>query len=203
MQNSEKRRPLRRPVRRREVPDVSNENYSNSYADEDTDLSPAPDLPQHRLRFALIVGAVTGIIMALIHLLTPLLNVGAFQKSVALGEKMGMDTAVIVAALTCLSLLLDVALCAVSGYFVGKYAVQRRLGFFAGLLAGALLYFGIFLISYIPNYPGNASVPPFSIAYVLPLLILILLFGVIGGLVSLLATWITTRKHPYYTGEIN
>lgn len=203
MQNSEKRRPLRRPVRRREVPDVSNENYSNSYADEDTDLSPVPDLPQHRLRFALIVGAVTGIIMALIHLLTPLLNVGAFQKSVALGEKMGMDTALIVAALTCLSLLLDVALCAVSGYFVGKYAVQRRLGFFAGLLAGAILYFGIFLISYIPNYPGNASAPPFSIAYVLPLLILILLFGVIGGLVSLLATWITTRKHPYYTSEIN
>jgi hypothetical protein len=196
MQNSEKRRPLRRPARRREIP----EEYSDSQAEEDADLAPGLDLPEHRLRFALIAGATTGIIMALIHLLTPLLNTGAFQKSVVLGEKMGTDTALAVAALTCLSLLLNIAICAVSGYFVGKYAVQRRLGFFSGLLAGVTLYFGIFLISYIPNYPGNAPAPPFSIVYVLPLLILILLFGIVGGLVSLLFTWITTRKHPYYTG---
>jgi len=203
MQNSEKRRPLRRSVRRRVAPDRSNtthneEDYNDAYIDEEADPSYASDFPRHHLAIALTIGAIAGILMALIHLLTPLLNVNAFQQSVVLGEKMSMDTAVAVAALSCLSLLLDIALCAISGYFVGKYAVQRRLGFFAGLLSGAILYFGIFLISYIPNYPGNAPAPPFSANDILRLLILILLFGVLGGLVSLLATWITTRKHPYY-----
>jgi hypothetical protein len=206
MQDSESRRPLRRPTRRKEGPGVSSKDYTNeedniSYAEEDEDLLPVLDLPEHRLRFALIVGALAGIVMIGVHFLIPLANAATFQRAAALGTKMDYNTALSVAGSDCLSVVLDIAVCSVLGYLVGRFAVQRRLGFFAGLLGGAILYLGINAIRYLPNYPGNVSVPPFSPTFILPILAIALLYGIIGGLISLLATWITTRKHPYYTGE--
>ncbi|MDQ2888526.1 MAG: hypothetical protein M3Y39_20900 [Chloroflexota bacterium] len=203
MQDSERRRSLRRPIRHREELDVSNEEYDEEYSDaeDEEDLLPAFVLPEHRLRFALLVGALTGILMIAIHFLVPFLDVAAFQKAATLGDKMGYDTAVAVAGLDCLSTSLDIVVCAVLGYVIGRYAVQRRLGFFAGLLAGIVLYLGISIISYLPGYPGNASTPAFSPTFILPLIIIALFYGIVGGLVSLLVTWITTRRHPYYYHE--
>jgi hypothetical protein len=61
-----------------------------------------------------------------------------------------------------------------------------------------VLYLGISIISYLPGYPGNASTPAFSPTFILPLIIIALFYGIVGGLISLLVTWITTRRHPYY-----
>jgi len=176
---------------------VSNEDYDEEY-DSDDEVALPPALPEHRLRFALLAGALTGIVMIATHFLIPFLNVAAFQKAAALGEKMGYDTAVAIAGLDCLGVLLDIVVCCVLGYFIGHYAIQRRLGFFAGLLAGAVLYLGINIMSYIPGYPGNSSTPAFSSTFILPLIIIALFYGTIGGLISLLVTWITTRRNPYY-----
>ena len=176
---------------------MSKEEYDEEYSDSEDEegLLAAFVLPEHRLRFALLVGALTGILMIAIHFLVPFLDVAAFHK-------MGYDTAVAVAGLDCLSTSLDIVVCGVLGYIIGRYAVQRRLGFFAGLLAGIVLYLGISIISYLPGYPGNASTPAFSPTFILPLIIIALFYGIVGGLVSLLVTWITTRRHPYYNQEV-
>ncbi len=206
MQNPESRRPLRRPIRRREEPDVSNEDYENEdyaeeYSDEEdeADLLPTPTLPEHRLRFALLTGVLAGILMIAIHFLVPFLNVAAVQQAAVQGNNMSYNTAVAVAGLDCLSIFLDIVVCCTLGYAIGRYAVQRRLGFLAGLLAGVVLSLGSNAISYIPGYPGNTSTPAFSPTFILPLIIIALFYGVIGGLFSLLSTWITTRRNPYYS----
>jgi hypothetical protein len=202
MQDSERQRSLRRPIRHREEPDVSNEEYDEEYSDSEDDLLPAFVLPEHRLRFTLLVGALMGILMIAIHFLVPFLDVAAFQKAATLGDKMGYDTAVAVAGLDCLSTALDIVVCGALGYIIGRYAVQRRLGFFAGLLAGIVLYLGISIISYLPGYPSNANIPAFSPTFILPLIIIALFYGIVGGLISLLVTWIATRRHPYYYHEV-
>ncbi len=203
MQDSKRRRPWRRPIRRREEPDASHEDYEEEYNDPEEEVysPPAFALPEHRLRFALLAGVLAGIVMIAIHFLVPFLNVAAFQKAATLGERMGYDTAVAVAGLDCLSVFLDIVVCCVLGYFIGRYAVQRRLGFFGGFLAGAVLYIGISIMSYIPGYPGNSNTPAFLPTFILPLIIIALFYGIIGGLVGLLVTWITTRRHPYYARE--
>lgn len=181
---------------------MSNEDYAEEYSASDDEVALPPALPEHRLRFSLLAGALTGIVMIAIHFLIPFLNVVAFQKAATLGEKMGYDTAVAVAGLDCLSVFLDIVVCCVLGYFIGRYAVQRRLGLFAGLLAGVVLYLGISIMSYIPGYPGNSSTPAFSPTFILPLIVIALFYGTIGGLISLLVTWITTRRNPYYDHAI-
>ena len=111
MQDQERRRPLRRPIRRRAEPNMSNEDYDEEYSASDDEVALPPALPEHRLRFALLAGVLTGIVMIAIHFLIPFLNVVAFQKAATLGEKMGYDTAVAVAGLDCLSVFLDIVVC--------------------------------------------------------------------------------------------
>jgi hypothetical protein len=204
MQDPE-RRPLPRPARRKENADMSNKDFKedeeyNMYADDDGDLSSAYTLPRNRLSIALIIGIVAGIVMALIYFLVPFLNAQAFQQAAELGVKMSYNTAVTVTELRCVGIFLAVVICASVGYFTGKYAVQRRLGFLAGLIAGAIFSLGQTISGYIPNYPGSSATPPFSAAYILPFLLITLILGCLGGLISLLVTWMTTRRHPYYTG---
>ena len=187
---------------------MSNDDYNE---DEEYKLYPgdnvAPSstfvLPRNRVSIALIIGAAAGLVMALIYFLVPFLNAQAFQQAATLGDKMSYNTAVTVTELRCMGIFLAIVICAFVGYFVGKYAVQRRLGFLAGLLAGAIFALSMTVVGYIPNYPGSSATPPFSPAYILPLLVIALILGSLGGLISLLVTWMTTRRHPYYTGNWN
>jgi hypothetical protein len=183
--------------------DMSNQDYNEveDYDNTYTDGAPLPtfELPRNRLRLALIIGIAGGLLMTLIHFLVPFLNAQSFHLAAVQGTKMSYNTAVTVTSLNCLSIFLAIVICSFTGYFVGKYAVQRRLGFFAGLLAGGIYYLSSLAIGYLPGYPGNTTTPPFVPAYILFLLIITLFFGGI----SLLVTWLTTRKHPYYTGDWN
>jgi len=96
-------------------------------------------------------------------------------------------------------------ICLIAGYIIGRVSVQRSLGFLAGFVAGIVTYGISFLLNFIPNYPGHiASSGPANTGIVLGGLVVILIFfliwGVIGGLVSLFGAWLATRRHPYYTG---
>jgi hypothetical protein len=181
--------------------DYNEEDYNNTYTGDDEDAFPAFELPRNRLSIALFIGLAAGLIMALIHFLVPFLNAQAFQLAATQGAKMSYNTALTVTGLNCVGIFLAIVICVFTGYFVGKYAVQRRLGFFAGLLAGGIYYLSTFAEGYIPIYPGSSATPSFSIAYLLPLLLITLIFGCLGGLISLLVTWMTTRRHPYYTRD--
>jgi len=200
------RQPSPRPPHRQEKADMSDKDFYRAdeeyslHPEGNGDLSSTITLPRNRLSTALIIGAVAGIVTALIYFLIPFLNAQAFQRAATLGVKMSYQTAVTVTELRCISVFVAIVVCAFVGYFVGKYAVQRRLGFFAGLIAGVIFSFGQTISGYIPNYPGSSATPPFSPAYILPFLIITLILGCLAGLISLLVTWMTTRKHPYYRG---
>ncbi|MBA2392291.1 MAG: YrzE family protein [Ktedonobacteraceae bacterium] len=179
------------------------EDYNSAYAEDDDMSFPAFELPHNRVSVALLIGLVAGLITALIHFLIPFLNVQAFQTAATQGAKMSYNTALTVTGLNCLGIFLIIVICAFTGYFVGKFAVQRRLGFFAGLLVGGIYYLSTIIEGYIPVYPGSSATPSFMLSYILPGLLITLIFGCLGGLISLLATWMTTRHHPYYTGDLN
>jgi hypothetical protein len=183
--------------------DYHEEDYSTAYTEDGDASFPAFELPRNRLSVALLIGLVAGLITALIHFLVPFLNAQAFQLAATQGAKMSYNTALTVTGLNCLGIFLIIVICAFTGYFVGKYAVQRRLGFFAGLLVGCIYYLSTIVEGYIPLYPGSSATPSFMVSYILPGLLITLVFGCMGGLISLLVTWMTTRRHPYYTGNWN
>ena len=59
--------------------------------------------------------------------------------------------------------LISMLICLVTGFIVGKIAIERRLAFLAGFVAGFVVYIINFMINFIPNYPGsNASGVPAS-----------------------------------------
>jgi H+/Cl- antiporter ClcA len=89
------------------------------------------------------------------------------------------------------------------GLIVGKIAVRRRLGFLAGALGGAIFYLIIFFVSLISSYPGNLVVNTATMtigSLVIPFLLLCL-WTLGGGLVSLFGTWVMTVRHPHYVNH--
>ena len=60
-----------------------------------------------------------------------------------------------------------------------------------------------FLIQLIPNYPGtagaNSSTTGPIVGGIFITIVFVLIWGIVGGLVSLLGAWLATRTHPYYT----
>ena len=100
--------------------------------------------------------------------------------------------------------LLNVALSLLAsfllGLIVGRIAVRRRFGFLAGALAGAIFFLITFLVSLISSYPGNLVVnrTPLAAGSLVISLLLLCLWSIGGGLVSLFGTWIVTVRHPHY-----
>ena len=163
-------------------------------------------LPRKGFQYALSAGAVAGLLGVLLNLAITLLNTPTFQQAAREGANISYNTAVLVLGLQCLNFLVTVLVYFVAGVIIGRIAIQRRLGFYAGLLAGIIVYLGGFLTRYIPNYPGNlASNAPTNVGVFaggLALsLVLLLIWGLAGGLMGLWGTWTATRKHPYYQAQ--
>ena len=165
-----------------------------------------PQLPRNGLLYTLITGLLAGILSVLQSIALNLLNSGTFQqanKEIATSGGEHANTALALAGLAALTLLISLLICAAAGYIVGRIAVQRRLGFLAGALAGAITYMGAFAVRYIPHYPGNA-VPSGSgsggaiVGAIVLSIVFLLMWAIIGGLLGRLGAWIATRKHPYY-----
>jgi hypothetical protein len=111
-----------------------------------------------------------------------------------------VKTALALAAWELLTVILSLLIGFVVGYIVGRIAVRRRLGFLAGALAGAVFYLMTFLVSLISSYPGNLSgtgamLTPGSLVISF---LLLCLWCIGGGLVSLFGTWVATVRHAYY-----
>jgi hypothetical protein len=159
-------------------------------------------LPRRGLYYAVIAGAIAGVFMALLTIVIVLLNTGTFHAAslqIAV-DKLTVNTALALAAWE----LLNVALCLIAGFLlgviVGRIAVRRRLGFLAGALAGAVFYLITFLVSLISSYPGNLVVnrTPWATGSLVIALLLLCLWSIGGGLVSLFGTWVVTVRHPHY-----
>lgn len=157
-------------------------------------------LPQKRVSSASLAGAVAGLFTALLTIVITLVFAGTFRaasQQIAV-DRLTVKTALALAGVILLNATLSLLAGFVVGYIVGRIAVRRRLGFLAGALAGAIFYLITFLVSLIANYPGNLVGNGTAPGSLVISLLLLCLWSIGGGLVSLFGAWIATVRHPYY-----
>jgi hypothetical protein len=195
MQDSEKQYPDRRS-------DFIDDD--DLYVDDfDTEI---PSLPRNGLSIALVIGALGGLLNIAISVATTLGNLSAYHDAVRLGNNMSMATAQLLVGLSCFNYTIELIVSFLVGFIVGKTAVSRRFGFYAGALMGAFTYIGGALLQYIPGYPGHindASAAQFSsIQGALFALLLVIIWALVGALISLWGTYVASKKHPYYQARL-
>ncbi len=159
-------------------------------------------LPQRGVYYAVIAGVIAGVFNALLTIVVILVNAGTFHaasQQIAV-DRLTVKTALALAAWELLNFTLSLLVGFVVGYIVGRIAVRRRLGFLAGALAGAIFYIITFLVSLISSYPGNLAVNGTTLTTGSLVIagLLLCLWSIGGGLVSLFGTWIATVRHPHY-----
>jgi len=154
------------------------------------------------LYYAVIAGVVAGVLAALLTIVITLVNAGTFHAAslqIAM-DRLTVKTALALAAWELLNFTLSLLVGLFVGLIVGRIAVRRRLGFLAGALAGAVFYLMIFLVSLISSYPGNLAVngTTMTTGSLVISFLLLCLWSIGGGLVSLFGTWVATVRHPHY-----
>jgi hypothetical protein len=159
-------------------------------------------LPERGLSYALIAGAIAGVLSALLTILIILINTGTFHAAslqIAV-DRLTVKTALALAALELFTFVLGLLISFATGFVTGRIAVRRRLGFLAGMCAGAMYSLITFLVSLLPGYPGNLTTngAPMTTTHLVISFLLLCLWSIGGGLVSLFGTWIATVRHPYY-----
>jgi hypothetical protein len=159
-------------------------------------------LPQRGLYYAVIAGVIAGVFTALLTIVVTLVFAGTFHaasQQIAV-DRLTVKTALALAGLELLNFTLCLLVGLLVGFIVGKIAVRRRLGFLAGALAGAVFYLITFLASLISSYPGNLAVngTTLTTGSLVISFLLLCLWSIGGGLVSLFGTWIATVRHPHY-----
>ncbi len=164
-----------------------------------------PQLPRGGLLNTLIIGAIVGVLCEAQSILIIYLNASTFDTVSRLKDKTPYPVALTALGINVLTFFIGLLLIFIGGFFVGRIAVQRRLGFVAGFIAGLVTYAITFILNYIPSFPGHyassGSVNAGGVTGgIIATLIALLIWGVIGGLASLLGTWLATRHHPYYVG---
>jgi len=165
----------------------------------------SPQLPHNRFTKALIIGIAAGLLCAFQSVVITLVNSSTYQTYVASGTQQTVQDAVAFTlfGLACLTFGISMLICFLAGFVTGKVAVLRKMGFLTGFVAGAIIYTLSFLLNYIPGYPthlaGSGVRGLVGVGSgILVSFIFLLVWGVIGGLVSLAGAWFATRKHPYY-----
>ncbi len=157
-------------------------------------------LPQRGLYYAAIAGVMAGVCAALLTIVITLVFAGTFHaasQQIAV-DRLTVKTALALAALELLTFTLSLLIGFVVGFIVGRIAVRRRLGFLAGALAGAVFSLITFLVGLISSYPGNLVVNRTTTGSLVISLLLLCLWSIGGGLVSLFGTWAATVRHPHY-----
>jgi len=159
-------------------------------------------LPQRGFSSALIAGVMAGVLSALLTIVIILINTGTFYAArlqIAV-DKLTVKTALALAVLELLTFVLSLLIGFAAGFVVGRIAVRHWFGFLAGACAGAISFLIIFLVSLLPSYPGNLTMTGASLtsASLVISFLLLCLWSLGGGLVSLFGTWVATVRHPYY-----
>ena len=163
---------------------------------------PRTFLPQRGVYYAVIAGVIAGVFTALLTIVVTLVFAGTFHaasQQIAV-DRLTVKTALALAGLVLLNFTLFLLVGFLVGFIVGKIAVRRRLGFLAGALAGAVFYLITFLASLIPSYPGNlaGNGTTMTTGSLVISCLLLCLWSIGGGLVSLFGTWVATVRHPHY-----
>lgn len=206
MQDADRRRASSRSHGEEHVEDDEQRKEPSDSSDDWDEQFDVVTLPRNGFQYAMISGAVAGVLGVLLNVGITLLNASTFQRASSEGPNVTYNTALALLGLECLNFFVSLLICFIVGFIVGRIAVRRRLGFYAGMLAGAVMYLGAFFTRYIPNYPGNlaanapTNVGPLTGGLVVSAVFL-LVWAIIGGATSLWGTWTATRKHPYYLAQ--
>lgn len=157
-------------------------------------------LPQRRLSYAVTAGAIAGVLAALITIVIISVNAGTFHAASLqiAADRLTVKTALALAAWEILTFVLSLLVAVCLGLIMGRIVVRRRLGFLAGALAGAIFDLILFLASLIPAYAGNLTVTTITTGSLVISFLVLCLWSLGGGLVSLFGTWIMTVRHPHY-----
>lgn len=160
-------------------------------------------LPPNRLKNSLFAGAIAGVLCIGQSIIITLANASTYHAyEIAKDTAAKNALAFTIFSYGILTFFISMLICFVTGFIVGRMAVERRLAFLAGFVAGFLVYIVSFIINYIPNYPGsNASSGSSAGAAtggIILIIVFVIVWGVVGGLVSLLGGWLATRRHSYY-----
>src|SRR5947209_18951957 len=92
-----------------------------------------PAAPSRGPLYTLIFGAAAGVLSVILNITITLANLPLFQQVVREGDKVSYNTALAVAGLQCLNFFVTLFICLAAGYLVGRFTMQRRLGFYAGM----------------------------------------------------------------------
>jgi hypothetical protein len=172
------------------------------------EVATTPDLPRGRVKNALIIGVIAGVLSIAQSIIITLVNAPTYHaydvtKDIAVKNALAFT----IFGYAVLTFFITLLICLIAGFIVGKICVHRRLAFLAGFVAGIIIDATSFITRYIPQYPGNQQVSGGSIdsagvaaGSILIILAFLLVWGIIAGLVSLLGGWLATRKHPFYVG---
>jgi hypothetical protein len=152
--------------------------------------------------YTVIAGVIAGVLAALLTIIITLVNAGTFHaasQQIAV-DRLTVKTALALAAWELLTFTLTLLIGLFVGLIVGRIAVRRRLGFLAGALVGAVFSLITFFVNLIPSYPGNLTVngTTTTTGSLVISFLLLCLWSMGGGLVSLFGTWITTVRYPHY-----
>jgi len=165
----------------------------------------SPQLPRGHFSKALIIGVIAGLLCAIQSVVITLVNASTYQAYDTSGAQQTVQNAIAftLLGLACLTFFISMLICFIAGFITGKVAVARRMGFLTGFVAGVITYALSFLLNYIPGYPTHlASSSGGGLIGVsggiVVSLVFLLVWGLIGGLVSLAGAWLATRRHPYY-----
>jgi len=161
-------------------------------------------LPSNGFRFS----TITGLIGALFVFCFPFVIafLAASSSRHAPGQIMPLQIATFIFGWgVCGSAIVVMFLAFLVGIIVGKFAVKRELGIWAGILVGIALPLSYIIGAYLPGNPnntGSSTITATSLAAMGPGLlvdaILIGIFALLGGSISFLGACTTTFRHPYY-----
>src|SRR5579884_3336877 len=133
MQDSERRRPRRhRPRDDEDMRELLSEDEGYS----DDGVTPPPG----GTTYAIVAGLIGGLIGAVLSIAITYLNSPLYQQAAResrTGAASSLDYAL--TGLFCLTVLFNLLICFLAGYFTGKRAVRRTRGFFAGAIAGVVM----------------------------------------------------------------
>ena len=216
MRDSEQEYPLHQPRRNRgpfddeTEPEFEEELQSHPRRRRqgplhERDVAITPGLPEGRLRKALTIGAIAGVLCTLVNVIIVLVNASTYQKYNPNLHTVNNALGFAIFGFWALYSFISLLICLIAGFIIGRVAIERRLGFATGFIAGVIYYAAIFLITYIPGYPDHyVSTTPASAGAVtggiIFALVLLIVYGVIGGILGRLGAGLATRKHPYYLG---
>jgi hypothetical protein len=167
-----------------------------SYDDDQENREPS------RITTALVTGGVVGILCAALNVTLTFLSVPIFHAAANEGKAVTGNSYALF-ALGCVSFFTPLLASFIAGFIIGKVAVVRRLGFYAGIVTAAIVYLVGIGARYIPNYPGNPTdntpVNGATVAGgIVTVVAFLIIWCLIGGLLGLWGARVATRNHPAY-----